>query len=319
MQQNFGAVEQPVHGERGEIVVGGHGVDELVVEREGIADDDETHGAAVGGDAFDVSLLGGGDERERAGVVGVGVAVGDAVADFAGFGAVLAGGGEDVHLGRVGAGVGGGGGFADGAGQDEAEAEVGVVGHQRFHDGMGAVDAGGEEVVAGGRILGVEDHVGGDADAEVGEEFFKAGLAAAGVGQVADEGEEAAALLEETADLFQLGVGKGQARAGDDEELAVGGNVVGAEQGKFFPLCVAAFGEDGGEFAVAVRVVGFLGVVLAVAGVVLGVIAVGALLSQVLDVDLVRWVLGVLAGLLRYALDGVAYLIGWAGAGLRTC
>jgi len=55
---------------------------------------------------------------------------------------------------------------------------------------------------------------------------------------------------------------------------------------------------------------------LAVAGVVLGVIAVGALLSQVLDVDLVRWVLGALAGLLRYALDGAAYLIGWAGAGL---
>ncbi len=55
---------------------------------------------------------------------------------------------------------------------------------------------------------------------------------------------------------------------------------------------------------------------LAVAGAVLGVIAVGALLSQVLGVDVLLWALGVLASLLRYALDGVAYVVGYAGAGL---
>ena len=55
---------------------------------------------------------------------------------------------------------------------------------------------------------------------------------------------------------------------------------------------------------------------LAVAGAVLGVIAVGALLSEVLRVDVVLWALAAIAGVLRYALDGVAYLIGYAGAGL---
>jgi hypothetical protein len=52
---------------------------------------------------------------------------------------------------------------------------------------------------------------------------------------------------------------------------------------------------------------------LAVLGAVLAVVAVGALLSQVLRVDVVLGVLDVLAGVLRYALDGVAYVIGFAG------
>ena len=55
---------------------------------------------------------------------------------------------------------------------------------------------------------------------------------------------------------------------------------------------------------------------LAVLGAVLGVLAIGALVSQVLRVDLVLGALDVFAGLLRYALDGVAYVLGYAGAGL---
>jgi hypothetical protein len=55
---------------------------------------------------------------------------------------------------------------------------------------------------------------------------------------------------------------------------------------------------------------------LAVLGAVLAVVAVGALLSQILRVDVVLGVLDVLAGVLRYALDGVAYVIGFAGAWL---
>jgi hypothetical protein len=55
---------------------------------------------------------------------------------------------------------------------------------------------------------------------------------------------------------------------------------------------------------------------LAVVGVVVVVIAVGALLSQVLRVDALLWVLAVLAGALRYVLVVAGYLIGYAGAGI---
>ena len=55
---------------------------------------------------------------------------------------------------------------------------------------------------------------------------------------------------------------------------------------------------------------------LAVAAAVLGVIAVGALLAQVLRVEALLWALEVVGGALRYALDGMAYAIGYAGAGL---
>jgi hypothetical protein len=55
---------------------------------------------------------------------------------------------------------------------------------------------------------------------------------------------------------------------------------------------------------------------LAVLGAVLAVIAVGALLGQILRVDVVLGALEVLAGVLRYALDGLAYVIGYAGAGI---
>jgi len=56
--------------------------------------------------------------------------------------------------------------------------------------------------------------------------------------------------------------------------------------------------------------------ILSVLGAVLGVIAIGALMSQVLRVDVLLWALDGFAGVLRYALGGVAYLIGSAGAGL---
>ena len=55
---------------------------------------------------------------------------------------------------------------------------------------------------------------------------------------------------------------------------------------------------------------------LAVAGAVLVVIAVGALLSQVLRANVLLLGLDVVAAVLRFALAGVAYLIGYAGAGL---
>jgi len=55
---------------------------------------------------------------------------------------------------------------------------------------------------------------------------------------------------------------------------------------------------------------------LAVAGAVLVVVAVGALLSQVLRVDAVLWALHLLGGALRFALEGVAYVLGYAGAAL---
>lgn len=55
---------------------------------------------------------------------------------------------------------------------------------------------------------------------------------------------------------------------------------------------------------------------LAVLGAVLGVVAVGALLSQVLRVGVVLGGLDYLGGLLRYALDGLAYVVGYAGSGL---
>ncbi len=54
---------------------------------------------------------------------------------------------------------------------------------------------------------------------------------------------------------------------------------------------------------------------LAVLGAVLVVIVIGALLSQVLRVDALLWGMSALAGVLRYALAGVAYLIAYAGAG----
>jgi hypothetical protein len=55
---------------------------------------------------------------------------------------------------------------------------------------------------------------------------------------------------------------------------------------------------------------------LAVTGAVLLVIALGALLSQVLRVDVLLAALGAFAGLLHSVLDGVAYVIGYAGAAL---
>jgi hypothetical protein len=50
---------------------------------------------------------------------------------------------------------------------------------------------------------------------------------------------------------------------------------------------------------------------LAVAGAVLAVVATGALLSQVLRVEVVLWALGAVAAVLRYALAAVAYLAGF--------
>ena len=55
---------------------------------------------------------------------------------------------------------------------------------------------------------------------------------------------------------------------------------------------------------------------LAVTGAVLCVVAVAALVSQLLDIDVLRWLLGALAGVLAAALDAIAYALAWAGAGL---
>ena len=50
---------------------------------------------------------------------------------------------------------------------------------------------------------------------------------------------------------------------------------------------------------------------LAVVGAVLVVVATGAVLAQVLSVDVVLWALSVLAGVLRYAFAAAAYLVGY--------
>ena len=55
---------------------------------------------------------------------------------------------------------------------------------------------------------------------------------------------------------------------------------------------------------------------LAVTGAVLCVVAVAALVNQLLGMDVLRWLLGVLAAVLSVVLDALAYVIGWAGAGL---
>ena len=55
---------------------------------------------------------------------------------------------------------------------------------------------------------------------------------------------------------------------------------------------------------------------LAVAGALLGVVAVAALVGQLLSVDVLRWSLDALGALLGYVLGALAYLVGWAGAGL---
>ena len=55
---------------------------------------------------------------------------------------------------------------------------------------------------------------------------------------------------------------------------------------------------------------------LAVTGAALCVVAVAALVSQLLDIDVLRWLLGALAGVLAAALDAIAYALAWAGAGL---
>ena len=55
---------------------------------------------------------------------------------------------------------------------------------------------------------------------------------------------------------------------------------------------------------------------LAVTGAVLCIVAVAALVSQLLDIDVLRWLLGALAGVLAAALDAIVYALAWAGAGL---
>ena len=55
---------------------------------------------------------------------------------------------------------------------------------------------------------------------------------------------------------------------------------------------------------------------LAVTGAALCVVVIAALVNQLLGMDVLRWLLGVLAALLSVVLDALAYIIGWAGAGL---
>ena len=55
---------------------------------------------------------------------------------------------------------------------------------------------------------------------------------------------------------------------------------------------------------------------LAVTGAILFVVAIAALLGQLLDLDVLRWLLSAAAAMLSTALDAVIYVVGWAGAWL---
>jgi hypothetical protein len=55
---------------------------------------------------------------------------------------------------------------------------------------------------------------------------------------------------------------------------------------------------------------------LVVTGVVVAVVAVAALLGQLLDLQVLRWVLDLVAALLSAALDAVGWVVAWAGMGL---
>jgi uncharacterized membrane protein YciS (DUF1049 family) len=55
---------------------------------------------------------------------------------------------------------------------------------------------------------------------------------------------------------------------------------------------------------------------LAVTGALLCVVAIAALLGQLLDVDVLRWLLGAVAAVLSTALDATIYAVGWAGTWL---
>jgi hypothetical protein len=55
---------------------------------------------------------------------------------------------------------------------------------------------------------------------------------------------------------------------------------------------------------------------LVVTGVVVAVVAVAALLGQVLDLQVLRWLLDLVAALLSTVLEAVAWAAGWAGVGL---
>jgi uncharacterized membrane protein len=55
---------------------------------------------------------------------------------------------------------------------------------------------------------------------------------------------------------------------------------------------------------------------LAVTGAILCVVAIAALLGQLLDVDILRWLLSAAAAVLSATLDAIIYAVGWAGAAL---
>jgi hypothetical protein len=55
---------------------------------------------------------------------------------------------------------------------------------------------------------------------------------------------------------------------------------------------------------------------LAVTGAILCVVAIAALLGQLIDVDVLRWLLGAAAAVLSTALDAIIYAVGWVGTGL---
>ena len=55
---------------------------------------------------------------------------------------------------------------------------------------------------------------------------------------------------------------------------------------------------------------------VAVTGAILCVVAMAALLGQLLSVDILRWLLSAAAAALSTALDAIIYAVGWAGAGL---
>ena len=57
---------------------------------------------------------------------------------------------------------------------------------------------------------------------------------------------------------------------------------------------------------------------LAVSGAILCVVAIAAFLGQLLDIDVLRWLLGAAAAVLSTTLDAIIYAVGWAGRGWRA-
>ena len=230
----LGAVEQPVHGADGEVAVG-VGVNEGVVEEEGIAGDDHAAGAALGGGGR--ALFHDRDEGKLTpGPIGVANNEGVFAREGDGF--------DARTFGRLVAATH----VDDGTGAVEDDA----VADERIDHGVfaeGAHDDVGAELA----LVGIANADFGDEDAEAGEEGFEAGCFARVIiaqGAGVEEGEEAAAFVEIFFDFLQLDRRQSRARAADDEHAAIGGDGIGAEKIEVGDVH-DALAERGGEFHVA--------------------------------------------------------------------